>query len=151
MKHFYGYQRSTADAPDGCERVWLDDKTTGRQERDDMIKAVRDGDTVALIAPGDLGHGRELSGLRALIEGKGVTIVVHEPEMIPAPRGRPRLFQPDHQQDKKIRTLYESALEMHHVLDRAREIMGGWPVQRHHLRARYGKRWDRDESAVAAQ
>lgn len=145
MQMFYGYKRSPKDAPPYCEKVWLDDERTNRQERDDMILALRPAgaDVVVVLAESDLGRGRELPAIRAAIEAKGATVSVEAPEQEPERRGRPAKFTPNADQDAKIRRLYRSYQVMSYVLTRATEIMRGFEVKAHHLKRRYGNRWDR--------
>jgi hypothetical protein len=140
MKMFYGYKRAPKDAPADCEKVWLDDAKTGRQERGDMMLSLSDGDIVVVLAQSDLGRGAEVKAIVAGIEAAGASLSVGPPEVIPAQRGRPPMFAPDPEQDRKIRALYHSYNVMSYVLDRASAIMG-WPVQAHHLKRRYGNRW----------
>ena len=77
MKHFYGYKRAEKDAPDDIAEKWLDDATTARQERHDMMLAIArdndrpDGDDVYVLALGDLGHGAEAAAMRDAIKSGG--------------------------------------------------------------------------------
>lgn len=140
---FYGYNRSEKDAPEGCEKFWLDDHTTHRQERDDMILSLDPdaGDVVVVLAKGDLGKGAEAAGIVSAIEAKGASVEVHKPEKMPETRGRPPNFNPTPEQDRKIKRLYKSYQVMSYVLMRATDIMEGFPVKAHHLKRRYGNRW----------
>lgn len=145
MRHFYALNRQPHEAPEGVDKVWLDGPTTERQERDDMMDQLRGGDVVVVLATTDLGHGREIRSMQDAIEAKGATLEVDESwKPTPAPRGRPRTFDPDPTQDRKIKALYRGYQKLSYVLDRASEIMG-WEVQRHHLRRRYGARWKKPE------
>ena len=142
MRHFYGYQRQPKDAPAGVDHVWLDYPETHRQARVDLIEmGVRAGDTVEVVQIGDLGHGREATAMRAAIEAKGATVSII-PGPPPAPRGRPAIFDPAPEVDRKIERLYRSPAVLSHVIEKASEWMG-WPVKRHHLVRRYGRRWNR--------
>lgn len=148
MRIFYGFKRAPKDAPDGCEQVWLDDETTGRQERASMLLSARDGDVVAVLTRSDLGRGAEIPAIEKAITEAGAALSVEAPEVIPAPRGRPPKFAPDKAQDKQIEKLYRSHLVMHYVLDRVEQIMGQ-RFKAHHLKRRYGNRWQKPKEPKA--
>ena len=154
MKHFYGYKRAEKDAPEGVERKWLDDATTARQERHDMMLAIArdadrpEGDDVYVLALGDLGHGAEAAAMHDAIKSEGARLHIIKAEAVPETRGRPAMFDPDAAKDKKIRTLYRSYNQMAYVLTRVNAIYNqGLPasdrieVKAHHLKRRYGNRW----------
>jgi len=144
MRMFYGYKREKKDAPKDCEKIWLDDEKTHRQERDVMLRDVRHGpgdDIVVVLAESDLGRGRELPEIKEALKEAGAIIEVRAPEKPADRRGRPAIFDPDAGQDRKIKRLYFSYLQMSYVLERATEIMGGFEVKVHHLKRRYGNRW----------
>lgn len=105
-----------------------------------MMLALRPGDVVVVVAAGDLGAGREIAALRADIAARGCTVEVVAPEREPGRIGRPRLFDPSPEQSAKIARLYRGHQTLSYVLDRASEIMGQ-PVERHHLRRKFGNRW----------
>ena len=149
MRIFYGYKRRPDDAPDGCEQVWLDDAKTERQERFDMMLGLREGDTVVVLSRSDLGRGAEVKALEAAIEGKGAALVVDAPEVLPKPVGRPARFAPTPEADAKIKALYHGYNVMSYVLRRASEL-AGMEVKAHHLKRRYGNRWDNDKESSDA-
>lgn len=143
LRHFYGYKRQPQDAPDGCDETWLDWPGTERQERDDMLLALRPGDAVVVLAKGDLGTGREIPAMVEAIQEAGAVMEIFTPEKAPPARqGRPPTFDPTPEQDAKIRRLYHSRVVLSHVLKRASEIMG-YEVKRYHLTNKYGARWKR--------
>lgn len=144
MKIFYGYKRRPDDAPDGCEQVWLDDTKTERQERFDMMLGLRDGDIVVVLSRSDLGRGAEVKAIEAAIEGKGAALLIDAPEVMPKPVGRPARFSPKPEADAKIKALYHGFNVMSYVLRRASEL-AGMEVKAHHLKRRYGNRWDNDK------
>lgn len=145
LRHFYGNKLQPRDAPEGVDKVWLDWPNTERQERDDMMQALRAGDVVVVYALSHLGSGGEIPAIRAAIEATGASIEVYQDaKPKPKPRGRPRRFDPDPDQDRKIMRLYKSHQTLSYVLERASEIMG-YEVKRHHLTRRYGTRWKKPE------
>lgn len=141
MKIFYGYKRKPDDAPDGCEQVWLDDAKSERQERFDMMLGLRDGDTVVVLARSDLGRGAETKAIEAAIENTGAKLVIEAPEVMPKPVGAPAKFNPTPEADAKIKALYHGYNVMSYVLRRASDLTG-MEVKAHHLKRRYGNRWN---------
>ena len=143
MKIGYGYERAEALFDSlGCERVYLDTPGTYRTERAAMFKpaALRLGDTLILLALGDLGRGFGLTKFQQMLEDRGISIEVYPVEKIEGLRGRPRKFDPDGNQDDLIRTLWRTpAYTLAYVLKRAGEIMGH-DVARHQLSHRYKRR-----------
>ncbi len=139
MRIAYGYNRSEKDfAHLTVDRVWLDVKSSQRRERAEMFAGgLRQGDTLVLLDRKDIGRER---GLLSKAEGLGVTIEAHDPKKAPAPRGRPRTFNPNPTQDKKIKDWFKAAYELRYVIRRASEEMGH-PVNRGQLYHRYGNRW----------
>lgn len=143
MKVGYGYNRSPRDfAPYECERLFLDDATTGRQERIDLMDCLDkpgERDTLVLLSKGDLGRGHEVAKLLADLEAANVILeIIQAP---PAkPQGRPRKFAPSEDQAKRLEALWRSSLPLSHVLVRAREITGQ-DVKRHQMIYRFGSRW----------
>ena len=106
---------------------------------------VRDGVTVVVLAESDLGRGAEIAQMRDQITKAGASIrVANGVTADPKPAGRPKLFDPTPDQDKRIRALYHDFFTMGHVKARAKEIMGH-TVERHQLVHRYGKRWETGE------
>lgn len=140
MKVGYGYNRSPRDfAPYECERLFLDDAATNRQERVDLMQCLRDGDTLILLSKGDLGRGHEIAKLLADLEA--VSVVLQIIQAPPAkPQGRPRKFAPTDEQAKRLESLWRSSLPLSHVLVRAQEITGQ-NVKRHQMIYRFGSRW----------
>lgn len=141
MKVFYGYRRARKDVPDDMEKVYLDDVTTGRQERADMMEyGLRDGDVLHVFQTSDIGQGAEASTILDALHSKGIEVKTVDMGFKVETRGRPAVFKPTPQQDEKCKTLYHSYLQMSHVLDRVEQIMGQ-RFKAHHLKARYGRRW----------
>lgn len=144
MKIFYGYKRRPDDAPDGCDQVWLDDAKSERQERFDMMLGLRDGDTVVVLARSDLGRGAETKAIEAAIKNTGAKLVIDAPEVMPRPVGAPAKFNPAPEADAKIKALYHGYNVMSYVLRRASDL-AGMDVKAHHLKRRYGNRWDKSK------
>lgn len=146
MKIFYGYRRKPKDGPSDADRVFIDDETTGRQERQDLVTFTKrdvdvpDGDDIYVLAWSDLGRGAEAKHVREALEAEGNRVHLIKQEKPEETRGRPALFTPDDAQDKKIKTLYRSFNAMSYVLDRVEQIMGQ-RFEAHHLKRRYGNRW----------
>ncbi len=143
MRIAYGYERAESLFKDlDCDRVLLDTAKTHRMERASLFAPgmMRAGDTVVLLALGDLGRGFGLAKFQAMLEQHGVGIEVCPPEKVEGMRGRPSKFNPDPTQDDQIRTLWHTrAYTLAYVLKRAGEIMGH-SVERHQLSHRYGRR-----------
>lgn len=141
MNVFYGYNRDAKSIPDTMGQVFIDDATTSRQERNDMLShGLRPGDVLHVFALSDLGQGAEAKAVLDSLAANGFTPVLVETETPPETRGRPAMFRPKPEQDDKCKTLYRSYLQMSYVLDRVEQIMGA-RFQAHHLKARYGRRW----------
>lgn len=144
MRIGYGYGRVSEDfARAGVERLYLDTAFTDREERTSMLsQGVRPGDTIVLLAHGDLGAGAGLRAIRRRLEGMDVTVelVTGEAAGKRSP-GRPSQFEPTPEQDKQIRDLWyaDGVYTMKHVLQRAGDIYGK-PVTRYQLDNRYGPR-----------
>lgn len=142
MRVGYGINRSDRDfAKADVARLYIDTDRTERMERADLLQyGLRRGDTLVLLAAGDLGRGAELPAIRRILEERGVTteIVQTKPKRQP---GRPPEFAPNDEQDRLIRGLWYSlgVFQMGHVLRRAEEIFGS-PVSRNQLDHRYGPR-----------
>lgn len=141
MKVFYGYKRARKDVPDDMEKVYLDDATTGRQERADMMEyGLQNGDVLHVFQPSDIGQGAEAYAILDALRNRRIEVKKVDVGLKVETRGRPAVFKPTPQQDQKCKTLYHSYLQMSHVLDRVEEIMGQ-RFKAHHLKARYGRRW----------
>ncbi len=143
MRIGYGYERAESLFKDlGCDGVLIDTSATHRTERAALFAPgrLRKGDTIVLLALGDLGQGFGLAKFQALLADIGVTIEVRPPEKAAGVRGRPATFTPDSTQDDQIRTLWNSIPHtLAYVLKRSGEIMGH-DVKRHQLSHRYGRR-----------
>ena len=142
MRIGYGFNRASADfAKAKVEDLYIDTRDTDRGERADMLISgrLRRGDTLVLLAPGDLGRGAELRPLRILLAERGVTVEVQIEDS--RPRGRPNEFEPDPDQNKRIRKLWYAigVYQLKHVMRRVEQIYGG-PVSRNQLDRRYGPR-----------
>lgn len=150
MKIFYGYRRKQSEVPEGMDQVFNDDEHTNRQEREDLaIMTKRDadvpgGDDIYIIALSDLGKGAEVTHVKAALEAEGNRIHVLPQEPKEDGRGRPAVFTPTPEQDKKIMALYRSMNAMRYVLDRTEQIMGA-RYEAHHLKRRYGNRWKKQK------
>lgn len=106
-----------------------------------MILGLRDSDVIVALSRSDLGRGAEVKALEAAIAAKGAKLVIDAPEVMPKPVGRPARFNPSPDADEKIRTLYHGYNVMSYVLFRA-SALTGMMVKAHHLKRRYGNRWD---------
>lgn len=145
MRIGYGFNRSDNDFVNaGVDRVYIDTSKTDRLERFDMLlNGLRPGDTVVLLAPGDLGRGTDLRAARRRLEELAVAVEIAEapkPKEIRS-RGRPRRFAPSPENDKVIRELWyaDGKIMMKHVLARATELCGV-SVTRNQLDHYYGPR-----------
>lgn len=128
MRIGYGYKRRKADLEAvGVEKFYLDGERTSREERVDLFRDLRTGDTLVLIAISDLGAGKGLRNMRAELEKRGVTVEVAGPvkDEEPKPIGRPRvggLSQEDW--DWLEMRWHDVSVDGAHLLDKACEMMG---------------------------
>lgn len=135
----YGYKREAADLrAAGAEKVYLDGEKTKRLERRDMLRDLREGDRIILLAKSDLGAVGEINRLRALIRDAGATIEVAErPAKV---RQRPFYFHPTPEQAEQIRALWRDlTVPGPYAVERAAEIMGR-PISRNQLNHAFGAR-----------
>lgn len=144
MRIGYGFGRTSEDfARAKVDRLYLDTAFTDRSERTDMLRiGIRKGDTLVLLAHGDLGAGAGLRAIRRRLGDMGVEIELAQPaSQTKRPRGRPASYDPNPEQDEQIRRLWymDGVYMMKHVLQRAEEIYGK-PVSRNQLDNRYGPR-----------
>ena len=144
MKVGYGYNRHPKDfAPYECERLYIDDSTTERQEREDMLAALGNAvmeDTLVLLQRRDIGGGQEIP--RILQELADMNVTVEVIDFVPEKKrtGRPRVFDPTDEQAVKLERLWRSVMPLNHILRRASEI-AGFQVKRHQMIYRFGPRW----------
>lgn len=115
----YGYNRQEKDfAGHRVDRVWLDNHKTERLERSDALElAARPGDTIVVLARGDLGQGAEIPRIIKFIEGRGLTLEIVEnakPEPA-AKRGRPTNFKPSALQSRRLRNHWLGVSKASHV------------------------------------
>ena len=108
-----------------------------------MMLGMCEDDVVVALSRSDLGRGAEVKAIEAAIAGKGATLAIDAPEVMPKPVGAPAKFNPSPDADAKIKTLYHGYNVMRYVLDRASELTG-MEVKAHHLKRRYGNRWAAD-------
>lgn len=127
MIHGYGINRDPDDLrQQGAEKLWIDTDTSGRQERTDLINvALRDGDTVIVLARADLGHGREIPMIEDILARKGVTVRVADlPKPAPRPPGPAPSFRPTLKQERRLRHYWHGPFRARDALSQACEIMG---------------------------
>lgn len=140
-RYGYGYQRHEADFGHAkCDRLFLDFKGTGRTERGELFVdgVLRPGDVIVLLDARDLG-----AKATEAIEEMGLTIEVMPIAGKPRRVGAPLRFDPDPEQDAKLRTLWlNPGYTLRYILTRAHEIMEA-PVSRNQLTRRYGNRHKR--------
>lgn len=141
----YGFGRSPRDF-DGldCATLWLDGPQTDRSERETMLRLdVRDGDVIVLLAPGDLGAGRGLANIKALIAEKGATIEIAERE--PRAPGRPPACDLTDEQAARFGGMWRDlAVDGGYIVTKACEAAGVDPKDRrarHRLRQMLTRRF----------
>ncbi len=145
MRIGYGYNKAESDfASANVDRVYLDTKTTDRMERSEMLRrGLRGGETLVLLAKGDLAAGTDVRSVNRKLVELGVTVeVIEAPSDKPKrPRGRPAQFAPSARADKHIRALwYEPAFHKAAFVQKRAEERCGHPVTRLQLDNRYGPR-----------
>ena len=104
-----------------------------------MTAGLRRGDTLVLLAKGDLGRGREITAVRRALSGRGVEIEIVGLGGPPNPRGRPG-FSPSEEHDRELHRLWmKPALYTPGYVIQAAEDRGH-NVTRQQLYYRYGSR-----------
>lgn len=125
----YGFNRREKEF-DGLrlDKLFLDFKGGDREERSAMWSACRPGDTIVMLAKGDLGRGGELLLLRSQIAERGVTIEVASIDAEPAGKpGAPTVFAPDDKQRARLKRMWTDGMYSRgYVLGQLLE-MAGWP------------------------
>ena len=127
MIHGYGYERDPDDLrAQGAEKLWVDTAKSDRQERTDLINvAMRRGDEIVILARGDLGHGREIPMIEAMIAERGVTVRVADvPKPAPLPPGPAPSFRPTYEQERRLRHYWHGPFRARDALAQACDIMG---------------------------
>jgi len=162
MKNAYGHNRDPKDfahVPYDEARLFIDHNGT-RDHLDELINrgGTRKGDVVYVLAVGDLGKGVAARKAVALIEDKGVSVVVCEPPegsnpKPSVPRGRPAfrpdLFvdpdNPDFDLDATLREMWGNPIRytQKYVLSYASEKMGK-AITRNQMNHRYGNRYPKE-------
>lgn len=151
MRIAYGYRRAEKDfAKADVETIYIDTPKSDRNERREMFQGggMRHGDTLVLLAKGDLGYGRELKRMRERLEEMGVSIEYVEAIEVEAPtrpRGRPVGFNPTPDHDREIKEAWhdEDRVGSYAIKVAARR---GYDIQTHHLKHRYGNRFPDNSS-----
>ena len=151
MKSAYGYNRDPKDfAHTGVDtaRIYIDHNGT-RNALDNLVNrgGAREGDTIVVLALGDLGNGVAAKKSQRLIENMGITIeVVPVPEAVKAalPRGRPA-FDPSPDLDATLRDMWGNPIKytQSYVIRYATEKHGK-AVTRNQLNHRYGNRYPKE-------
>lgn len=141
MRIGYGFNRPDKQfAQYECDRVFIDTPKTEREERRALFLCLRNGDTLFMLKPGDLGYGKELQQLRKMLSDSDVAI--EYPPVPPDGRGRPSKFDPSPEDDKYLRIMWkDQTFSQAYCLRAASERMGV-DVKRHQMIYRYQKRTD---------
>lgn len=132
MRVGYGFKRKRSDFDKAnVEKVWIDHHGTGREERTDMlVVGIRPGDTIVLLAPGDLGAGGEIPLIRREMQERRVTIEVVPLTKETAPPGRPPAFKPDAELERRLKRLWtDGRYGGRYVLDKGCEAAGWKPTK----------------------
>ena len=109
---------------------------------------LRAGDTLVLLAKGDLGRGGELAMIRSSLKESGIAVEVAEHEAPPAKqRGRAPAFSPNEDQDKTLKKLWHDVSYPGPYVQRRGCEMADWgdsgenrTKMRNFLNNRYGPR-----------
>lgn len=129
----YGFNRTArAFEAAGVDDAFIDTDRTGRGERQLMFRVgLRRGDTLVLLALGDLGAGKGLRNLRAELEAKGVTVEVHKPAPAePKPMGRPSAAGLDDETWERLRVMWtDPATDGAYLLTQGCKAMGLNPTK----------------------
>lgn len=145
MRIGYGFNRREEHfAHADCERLWLDFDRTDRVERAEMlVMGLRKGDTLVLLARGDLGRGAELPPIRQLLAERSVMVEICPSSSPPSrPVGAPPQFNPTSEQWDRIAAFWhDQRYSGPYARKRASEIMG-FDVSRNMLNYKMGTRSD---------
>lgn len=143
----YGYERSRSDFSGlGVQAGYFDGPKTNRSERQEMMKWLRRGDVVVVLAMSDLGAGKGLRNLLAEIEAKGATVEVAKPlRTEEKAAGRPARWNPDPEQDERFRGLWaDVSVDGAYIIDEACKLTGenaNDPKVRERVRQRLNRRY----------
>ena len=140
----YGYERKQSDfAAAKVSQVFIDDRGSERLERTDMfIFGLRGGDTLVLLARGDLGRGGELPGIYALLRERGVKMEVFSNKE-PGKAGRPPgIVWPDGEEAKHRKMWHSTKYHGPYVIRSACTVTGeaDEQVMRNYFNANFGPR-----------
>lgn len=141
MKFGYGINRTIAELEKaGAERCYIDHDGSRRTERNQLFADLRKGDTVILLARGDLGRGRETERLEALIADAGATVEAKEPpdgaRKPPGPKPR---FNPTPEEHRRVQHYWQGHLSRPEARRQIEKIMG-MPVSDSQLNRHIGPR-----------
>ena len=141
MKFGYGINRTIAKLEAvGAERCYIDHDGSRRTERNQLFADMRKGDTVILLARGDLGRGREIERLEALIADAGAKVEAKEPpDGARKPPGPKPTFNPTPEQKRRVQHYWQGPLQRQEALRQIAEIMG-MPVSDGQLNRHIGPR-----------
>lgn len=156
MRIGYGYKRRHSDFEKAnVERIWIDHPGTMRADRQDLfLSGLRPGDTLVLLAPGDLGAGGEIPMLRRELERMNVEIdIVPTKTGEAGTPGRPGRFNPTKEQLSRLKRLYTNpAYGGGHVYTEACKMVGWKPTKKNKelvriwLWRKFGKRGVQSET-----
>ncbi|MEL7299394.1 MAG: hypothetical protein AAFM92_03330 [Pseudomonadota bacterium] len=134
MRIAYGFNRpEKALRRLNADRFYLDGPGTDRIERRYLLRDLRAGDTLVVLAISDLGAGKGLRNMRAELDARDIAVEVVEPEkeQPKRPPGRPSAWNPSPADDDRIRALYDDwTIDGGYVIDQACEAMGEDKSQR---------------------
>lgn len=95
----YGWKRHENEFKHAnVDRIFIDFPSDDRGRRYTAIAACFPGDTLVLLAKGDLGFGGEIPMLRTQLREHGVTVEVCEPDKSKGSPGRKPTFDPTKEQ-----------------------------------------------------
>lgn len=124
----YGYNRAArAFQAAAVDDVFIDTDRTGRSEREVLLRVgLRRGDTLVLLAAGDLGSGKGLRNIRAALEARGVSVEVSKPKGGDAPvMGRPPAARLADDEWKRLERMWrDPATDGAYLITQGCKVMG---------------------------
>jgi hypothetical protein len=141
VKFGYGINRTIAELEKaGAERCYIDHDGSRRTERNQLFADLRKGDVVILLARGDLGRGREIERLEALIADAGAKVEAKEPpEGARKPPGPKPKFNPTPEEHRRVQHYWQGHLSRPEARRQIEKIMG-MPVSDSQLNRHIGPR-----------
>lgn len=140
----YGFDRDRSDFDAASvSQVWIDTAKSERLERTDMLDiGLRGGDTLVLLARGDLGRGGELPAIHSLLRERGVKVEIYDDSTPGKPGRLPGVVWPDGEEEKHRKMWHSRRFHGPYVIRSACKVTGETDekVMRNFFNANFGPR-----------